>query len=238
MTRHPPHPPGGLEPVTPPEGDTPRPAPPPSGVGRRSREFPGKTALKGEKLVEKRPAATRTHCKNGHALASELLRFTKGGKSRCRECDRLRSIARRHAWAARAREQGASSVAQSLSRDRQYHLKRRYGLTLQQFGELVDAQAGACPICAGALVMDRNNDERTASVDRCSETGVIRGVLCRRCSNAIARLGGSPLIASRAAAYLVGGGARFDPTSPNREPGGGQTPRTPSTDRRPRGAKE
>src|SRR4051794_19092709 len=52
---------------------------------------------------------------------------------------------------------------------RNYHLKRRYGLTEDDVKELIDQQGGVCAICAEA---------KPEHVDHCHVTGKVRGVLC------------------------------------------------------------
>lgn len=72
-----------------------------------------------------------------------------------------------------------------------------YGITLQQYDALFDAQDGACAICAG-----RPRTQRLA-VDHDHRTGMVRGLLCKRCNHKM--LGGSgdnPDLLRRAAVYL------------------------------------
>ena len=60
--------------------------------------------------------------------------------------------------------------------DRKSHLKRKYGLTLEAFDELLAAQGGGCAICGKP---DADN------VDHDHETGRVRGILCFNCNIAI-----------------------------------------------------
>ena len=57
--------------------------------------------------------------------------------------------------------------------DRKSHLKRKYGLTLEAYQELLDSQGGGCPICGKP---DPDN------VDHDHETGRVRGILCWDCN--------------------------------------------------------
>jgi hypothetical protein len=67
--------------------------------------------------------------------------------------------------------------------DREGHLKRKYGITLEDYDRMFDAQGGVCAICGEA-----RPEERTLHVDHDHETGAIRGLLCFRCNNALGDL--------------------------------------------------
>ena len=66
---------------------------------------------------------------------------------------------------------------------RDYHLRRKYGITLAEYESRLEAQGGVCAICKEA-----RPEERTLHVDHDHVTGEIRGLLCFRCNNAIGDL--------------------------------------------------
>ena len=80
---------------------------------------------------------------------------------------------------------------------RKYHLKRKYGLTLEEYGAMLEAQNHVCAIC-----LEARPDERTLHVDHDHETGVIRGLLCFRCNNALGDFREEYELFQRAANYL------------------------------------
>jgi len=67
--------------------------------------------------------------------------------------------------------------------EREYHLRRKYDITLAEYEALLEAQGGVCAICGEA-----RPEERTLHVDHDHVTGKVRGLLCFRCNNAIGDL--------------------------------------------------
>lgn len=90
---------------------------------------------------------------------------------------------------------------------RRFTLERFYGLTVDEYNELLRRQRGGCAICG----MDNTNASGTRrqfelSVDHCHDTGRVRGLLCNRCNRALGLFGDDPAILRKAIAYLLRGG--------------------------------
>ena len=62
-------------------------------------------------------------------------------------------------------------------------IRRQYGITQQEFNELVDFQDGLCGICGDEL--DKIN------IDHDHDTGMVRGLLCTKCNTGLGHLGDS-----------------------------------------------
>src|SRR5512137_1519538 len=104
-----------------------------------------------------------------------------GRKSRCRTCvgragkiyrsrNRERGLKRAHAW--RAKNKSRYETYQ-----RGYKLKKRYGLTPEQYDVLFRKQKGVCAICG------RPPPKRSRlAVDHNHKTAAIRGLLCHLCN--------------------------------------------------------
>lgn len=89
-------------------------------------------------------------------------------------------------------ESGKKKIA-----DRKSYLKRRYGMTLDDYDEMLATQGGVCAICGKA-----RPEERTLHIDHDHVSGEIRGLLCFRCNNALGDFEEQYELFQRAADYL------------------------------------
>jgi|SRR6516165_3358633 len=136
----------------------------------------------------------------------EFAPVTRADKRFCYddECKKERARRRWRAWRQRREEDGTfRDKVNTYQRDyrqrtgygRDWELRRRYGITLVQWLEMVDAVDEKCEICGFA--------DEALCVDHDHETGRIRGVLCRRCNRSIGQLGDTPEHLQRALDYLL-----------------------------------
>jgi hypothetical protein len=77
---------------------------------------------------------------------------------------------------------------------RRWELKSKYGLTLDQWFDMLDAANNVCEICGFAA--------ETLCVDHDHATGKVRGVLCRKCNRAIGQFDDDPDLLRKAIDYL------------------------------------
>ncbi|WP_219463786.1 endonuclease VII domain-containing protein [Nonomuraea rhizosphaerae] len=78
---------------------------------------------------------------------------------------------------------------------RNYHLKRRYGITEDDFDRMLAQQEGLCAICRVVP---------GTFVDHCHATGLVRGILCFNCNNGLGHFSDSTALLEVAAHYLEG----------------------------------
>ena len=64
--------------------------------------------------------------------------------------------------------------------ERRHSLKRKYGLTVEEYEMMLNEQEGVCAICRKPPTKDRR-----LAVDHCHKAGHIRGLLCTRCNVAL-----------------------------------------------------
>ena len=74
------------------------------------------------------------------------------------------------------------------------NIKVRYGLSLEQYEQLVNSQSGCCGICKERM--------EPVCVDHCHDTGKVRGLLCRNCNSALGKFKDSPETLRSAADYI------------------------------------
>ncbi len=89
--------------------------------------------------------------------------------------------------------------AYSPEKLRRYRLQRVYGITTEQYDELLVRQDGVCAICK-AGVSDALG--RRLSVDHDHETGRVRGLLCTLCNRGIGYFKDDANLIRLAAEYL------------------------------------
>jgi hypothetical protein len=75
---------------------------------------------------------------------------------------------------------------------REYHLRRRYGITGADFDAMVEAQGGTCAVCDG----------KPEHVDHDHKSGLVRGVLCFNCNQALGNVRDDIVVLRGLIAYL------------------------------------
>lgn len=73
-----------------------------------------------------------------------------------------------------------------------------YGISTEQYEQLLETRGTRCPICG-----DKNE---SPNIDHCHKTGKVRGLLCGRCNTALGMLRDNPRACLRAAIYLQSAG--------------------------------
>jgi hypothetical protein len=102
-------------------------------------------------------------------------------------------------------------------RARRHLIKKKFGLTLDRFDEMLRHQGGGCAICAATDPGGQGNFH----VDHCHVTRVVRGLLCHRCNTGLGLFRESPAALQRAIACLQ----RHDPGVFDRPPTARSGPR-------------
>lgn len=84
---------------------------------------------------------------------------------------------------------------------RRNNLKRKYGITVEQYDAMLAAQGGACAVCRGT----ESGDSRfgTFAVDHDHVTGEVRALLCSNCNRAFGLLGEDVDVIMALASYAL-----------------------------------
>ena len=95
----------------------------------------------------------------------------------------------------RSRPGGLQFQCKACSVSAQYFT--RYGITLEQYNDMLQKQRGVCAICESACPSGRS-----LAVDHDHNTGRVRALLCAPCNTAIGKLRDDPALIRRAADYV------------------------------------
>lgn len=90
---------------------------------------------------------------------------------------------------------------------REYMRFRRYGISPEDFGRLLEKQDFKCAICGGKNTVLKKNGNHVHSlvVDHDhTPSKKIRGLLCGKCNRGLGYFKENPTLLSKAARYLVG----------------------------------
>ena len=104
--------------------------------------------------------------------------------SRCKECDHARVKVYNKNNRAKVRKQQLIS-----------HRRREYGLTEEEYNNMILSQNNMCAIC-------NKPSDRTLHIDHDHATGKVRGLLCSNCNLGIGNLQEDLVILNRAIKYL------------------------------------
>lgn len=108
----------------------------------------------------------------------------------CNKCDTTKPLSDFHNKA--GRKDGKASTCKECvnNRQREYDpkknrdtkLRKAYGITLDEYNTMLEAQGGVCAICKGTEGMSRDVQ---MAVDHCHTTGKVRGILCSHCNRGL-----------------------------------------------------
>jgi hypothetical protein len=139
--------------------------------------------MKPERKAQKRAAHRRRY----EAKKEEILAYSKAYYRK-----------NKHKWD--ERRKGPRVKAYMKAYARPYGLKRRHGITLEQYEAMLLSQNGLCAICGHPPDVGVN---KRLHVDHDHATGKIRGLLCMHCNHSIERVEKIPGWAAKTEAYLA-----------------------------------
>ena len=109
-----------------------------------------------------------------------------GYQNQCRSCNK--------ASATKARKRNPQVYRDA---ERRRFLRTTYGITADQYDEMLTAQGGVCAICGCTC-----SSGRRLAVDHNHSTGAVRALLCGDCNVTLGKMKESPALLRAAAAYL------------------------------------
>ena len=82
---------------------------------------------------------------------------------------------------------------------RKAHLKRTYGITLEEYNQKLSNQDSRCAICNGIETHDKH---KVLAVDHCHKTGQVRKLLCYKCNTGLGSFNDDTNLLQKAIEYL------------------------------------
>lgn len=98
-------------------------------------------------------------------------------------------------------------MGSNKDKSREYQLKRRYGITIAQYEELLKSQGSKCAVCFRKPEVFN----KKLAVDHDHRTGEIYGLLCTNCNQYIIGRVRDPILFARASRFLQNGTGLFVP---------------------------
>lgn len=114
--------------------------------------------------------------------------------SRCKPCGAIFAAE----WRAKNPNRAKERYWSNRDGERERHLKRKYGITLDDYRGMLDAQGGRCAICSAIEPLNK-----TLDVDHDHKTGIVRGLLCTSCNRMLGHSGDNAETLVAAARYLT-----------------------------------
>jgi hypothetical protein len=148
-----------------------------------------------------KPEGTITNCKTHGYLTKEQTYSsgkTRHGKKRfrCKKCRYEDALTYRKLNRANHLKQSRNYEKNNTKR-RSSRFKERlnkYGITIEQYEEILKKQSGLCAIC---------NRKKRLCIDHCHKTGKVRGLLCFNCNALLGQANDSIEIIDSSKAYLL-----------------------------------
>ena len=161
---------------------------------------------KCSKCGELKPLASfyRADGNSGDGLRGDCISCNLTAKAARHQLDPEPARARAQRWRLASMDRVAENqrvfVASGGKRiaDRKSYLKRKYGITIEQYDAMLEAQGGGCFICGRPP-----RDDISLHVDHDHSTNKVRGILCFCCNNALADFKEDPQLLQKAVTYLA-----------------------------------
>lgn len=133
-------------------------------------------------------------CKNCHNLKMKEWRQANPDKARA-AVDRYQNKPEKKILLAAAAKRWRNDNRERYQTTKLKNDLKKYGLTLENYQHLVEAQDGRCAICG--------NQPKRLHIDHDHASNVVRSLLCHHCNTAIGLFKESPEVLEKAIKYLA-----------------------------------
>ena len=131
-------------------------------------------------------------CGTETEMFGKSSRSKDGYRSQCKPCEKTYEETRTK------RDWPAERAAKTQDYRRCAHYRHRYGITLEEYDNMLAVQGGRCAICSSEYAGPKGRFH----VDHDHETQEIRGLLCHGCNTALGHMRDSTAILESAIQYL------------------------------------
>lgn len=138
--------------------------------------------LTEQQRIKSRERGRRYQRKHRERLLLEKREWLKKNAERHRETQQ--------AWRQRNRDRQRAISRKS-------RLRTKFGVTIEQYDEMLRAQGGRCAIC-----LDLPSSKRRLAIDHNHQTGAVRGLLCGQCNTMLGKSRDSIEILLKGVGYL------------------------------------
>lgn len=122
------------------------------------------------------------------------------GRRQCRPCRNRERLEAKRRDPEKWKRQSAEEYQRNERNRRDRDLRRKYGITIEDYDRMLAEQNGLCAVCR---VVDHGRGPGTRlNVDHCHTSGAVRGLLCAACNKGLGNFRDEPAIMTRAIAYL------------------------------------
>jgi len=115
-------------------------------------------------------------------------------------------------WYKHIRRGSGLSYECKLSHDkfmRDKNLRKRFGITLDQYNKMFEEQDGRCAICGKEETIIRHSDDVSLAVDHDHKTGKIRKLVCHSCNVGLGFFSDDVELLEKAIKYLKSNGKKY-----------------------------
>jgi hypothetical protein len=129
----------------------------------------------GELFMPKRRRDTK--CCSSACLASQ---WSKDNKERVKENKKIAEQKRKLKDPKLFEEKSNNYKKNKAEVSKWRTIKNNFGLTKEQYFQMLDFQNNRCKICNNILILGKSTH-----IDHCHETGKVRGILCQKCNHGL-----------------------------------------------------
>lgn len=131
-----------------------------------------------------------------------------GLHTQCKECNKAQYLKNAEGRKETMRNYNKENASLRNSRAKEYQkdgrarwwdIKKKYGISKEQYEQLLQKQNNKCSICG---VEHIDSHRKRLFIDHNHETGKIRGLLCQPCNTGLGHFKDNPVLLKKAVQYL------------------------------------